>query len=496
MNDKKKTTYFNCTACGGGLDFGENQETVKCPYCGTVHNVSELLNDSDSVKIEKIKSKAYKDVESEKLRHEIEKDKLQEEKNEVESFKKGKFSKVLLVFAGISLFLCVLGFTNGRAIAGIIAIVMALLFFASWFMGMRFIKEPRKGVRMVSAILGMVLVIPYFAIAVAPKPKEVEKIEWKYMILGEYLPKPPKDKGNILCNSENKLNIDLYDSSKNDFYDYVDKCKGVGFTVDAKISDDDYSAFNQDGYKLDIDYLDGLKELSISLVVPEEMGEFEWTTIGVGKLLPVPKSNVGYVITDSADTYSVCVGNTSKEDYNEYVKACEEAGFTVDYIKNETYFSASNADGCDLSINYTDMNTMDIYIYSLDDEFLIEETTAIEETTKKQETTPQEKTVPPTEAPKQESEVKNNSNQVSADFKATMDSYEAFFDEYVDFMKKYSESDDVTTLFADYTEYMTKYADYIQKLESVDEDSLSDADLAYYLEVQNRINKKLLEVAY
>ena len=489
MNEKKKTTSFNCTACGGGLDYNENQETVKCPYCGTVHNVSELLNDSDSVKIEKIKSKAYRDVETEKIKHEIEKDKRQEEKNEVESFKKGKFSKVLLVFAGISLFLCVLGFSNGKAFAGIIAIIMVLLFFISWFMGMRFVKEPRKGIRMLSAILGMVLVIPYFAIAVAPKPKEVEKIEWKYMILGEYLPEPKNDKGRIFVNSDDSLDLDIYDYSQNDFYEYINECKSVGFTIDAKSSDDDYTAFNEDGYKLDIYYLDYSKELSISLDAPEEMGEFEWTTVGIGKLLPVPKSNVGYVIQDTADEYNVCVGNTTKVDYDEYVKACEKAGFTVDYIKDETEFIAKNTDGCELTVLYAGMNTMEISIEKLKEDTTAEQTTTIEETTV-------EETVPETIAPKQESEAKNNSTQVSADFKATMDSYEAFFDEYIDFMKKYSESDDVTALLADYTDYMTKYADYMQKLGEIDEESLSDADLAYYLEVQTRINKKLLEVSY
>ena len=107
-----------------------------------------------------------------------------------------------------------------------------------------------------------------------------------------------------------------------------------------------------------------------------------------------------------------------------------------------------------------------------------------------------ETTVPQTTAKKEESQINDNLAEVSADFKATMESYEAFFDEYAEFMKKYSETDDVTVLLAEYTEYVSKLADYTQKLDEIDEDSLSDADLAYYLEVQNRINKKLLEVAY
>ena len=76
-----------------------------------------------------------------------------------------------------------------------------------------------------------------------------------------------------------------------------------------------------------------------------------------------------------------------------------------------------------------------------------------------------------------------------------MDSYEAFFDEYIDFMKKYKENPSDLSLISEYTEYLSKYSDYMSKLSAVDTDSLSAADLAYYTEVNARITKKLAEVA-
>ena len=80
------------------------------------------------------------------------------------------------------------------------------------------------------------------------------------------------------------------------------------------------------------------------------------------------------------------------------------------------------------------------------------------------------------------------------DFKKMMDSYEDFFDEYIEFMKKYENSDDVAGMLNDYADYMTKYADYMQKLNDVDTDNLSTADAAYYTKVQARIVKKLAEI--
>ena len=81
---------------------------------------------------------------------------------------------------------------------------------------------------------------------------------------------------------------------------------------------------------------------------------------------------------------------------------------------------------------------------------------------------------------------------VSSSFKETMDEYEEFMDKYVDFMKSYDAND--VTMLSEYTELLSQYNTYMDKVSKIDEDELSSADLAYYLDVTNRVNKKLLEV--
>ena len=76
-----------------------------------------------------------------------------------------------------------------------------------------------------------------------------------------------------------------------------------------------------------------------------------------------------------------------------------------------------------------------------------------------------------------------------------MDSYEAFMDEYVAFMKKYSENPTDMNLLTDYADYMNKYADMMEKFEQWESNDMNDAEFAYYLEVQTRVSKKLLEVS-
>ena len=90
-----------------------------------------------------------------------------------------------------------------------------------------------------------------------------------------------------------------------------------------------------------------------------------------------------------------------------------------------------------------------------------------------------------------------SSNGIRQEFKDAMDSYEAFFDEYIAFMNKYNESDtdDMLEMMNDYTSYMTQYAETMEKLESVDTDELTAEEALYYTEVFSRITSKLLEIA-
>lgn len=81
---------------------------------------------------------------------------------------------------------------------------------------------------------------------------------------------------------------------------------------------------------------------------------------------------------------------------------------------------------------------------------------------------------------------------VTPEVKEAMDSYEAFFDKYIEFMQVYEESESTAELMLEYADYMAQYAEMTEKIEAIDEDSLSTADQMYYIEVMSRVSQKLL----
>lgn len=81
------------------------------------------------------------------------------------------------------------------------------------------------------------------------------------------------------------------------------------------------------------------------------------------------------------------------------------------------------------------------------------------------------------------------------EFKEAMDAYEAFYDEYCDFMKKYQANPSDLSLLTEYSSMMTEAADMSEAFAQWDQDEMNSEELKYYLEVSSRVTKKLADVA-
>lgn len=314
-----------------------------------------------------------------------------------------------------------------------------------------------------------------------------EKIEWSKIELRDQLPEPPSNRGTLFENSDEEFWVSLDGVSDDQYNDYLDACVDKGFTVDADKSSYSYKAYNADGYSLDMSHIgDGL---SITLKAPMNFGSITWPSSTVGNMLPAPKSTTGKFSYEHDDSFFVYVGETSKADYDQYVADCSANGFNIDYDKGDTYYRADNADGYHISLKYEGNNIMAVEIKASKNS----DTGTSEPAT----TEPSTETTAPSES--SSTETKPNDTELvdgmRKDFKDAMDSYEAFIDEYVAFMKKYSDNPSDVSLLADYTKYMSKYADMVEKFDKWESEDLNGAELAYYIDVQARVSKKLLEVA-
>lgn len=335
----------------------------------------------------------------------------------------------------------------------------------------------------------VIVVIAAIAVISSISGNKSEKIKWDDIILSEQLPEPPKKNGKINDNTAEALSVEIYKISDKQFNNYVEACKAKGFTVDSESDySSSYDAYNAAGYKLSLGYYGSRDQMKIELEKPIEMSAITWPTSKAGNQLPAPKSTTGKFSYENDDGFSVYIGNTSKDDYNSYVKACSDKGFTVNYNKDDNFYDADNNAGWHVSIKYEGNNIMSIDIDAPSESSTAP--SASEDTTKPAESKPAQS--------KPAKTANNDSDMVDGmhrDFKEAMDSYEEFFDEYVAFMKKYENSDNPMSMFSDYTKFMSQYSETMQKLDEWKSKDLNTKEAAYLLDVTNRINKKLLEVA-
>ena len=484
-NTQKQST--KCAACGGKIDIDTSSDISVCPFCGTEYSTEILLGLGDEVRAEKIKTEAYKEIEKEKLKYEAAKEEKQEDKDNLNKFKKGKSSKLLIVFIIICLIACFTCFAAGKVLAGFIALLQVGLGIFAWLTGMQIIKTKIKNLHSFAAVLSLILIVP-FMFATAQKPSQYQPIKWSELYLADKLPEPESNQGQVHSDRDDYLSVEIANTTLKQYKDYVRKCQDKGFTVDAENSDSTYQAYNKDGYKLYVYHSESFNEMNINLDAPEKMEAITWPTYGIAQKLPTPKSTQGKISSNNANSFSVNISNMTKADYENYISQCMEKGFSVDYKKDANYYSALNTDGDKVTIEYRGNNIVSVSIKAP------EESAAMPETTQTATEKPTEKPAEKPVAASEQKSTQQSGSGVSPDFKAAMDSYEAFFDEYVAFMKKYKNSTDTTSLLKDYSNYMTKYSDTMQKMSSIDTNSLSKEDYAYYIDVQARITKKLADV--
>ena len=400
LEDKMKF----CFNCGKSLDFNE---TEKVQEISVEENVTEKTAEESTVApvieaapvtAEKVKTEESDEVSSVKrsekaLKTETKQSKVKSEKTTSEETTiyssgnnsgkktmaekaKGKlaeawskisvFGKIATVVIMAALLLGLIALMAGRIFAMIIAIIQIVVVVVALLMKKEVIKVPQKWISPLLLGIAVVLVVPFFSLFKVDIA-DYEKYAWEDVILADMLPEPKSPYGKIDSNSEGYLSLSVLMVKEEEYNEYLEACKEAGFTIDAELIGTSYYAYNDEGYKLLLNYYDYNSEMHVGLDAGMQLGELSWSNSEMAQLLPIPDSTTGEIQKDDETGYSVYVGDMSKEAYANYVVACEEKGFSVDANKQEKLFAAKNAESYKLTVEYKGNNI--VYISIKEPEF-------------------------------------------------------------------------------------------------------------------------------
>ena len=241
----------------------------------------------------------------------------------------GKLATISLALFTLFAFIALVSGKVGAVIVSFLAIGFTVV---GILMKRQVIKAKKTWLPLLSIILSFVLVLPYFSFFGSDAPGR-EKYNWEEVVLADILPQPVSPYGETISNSEDYLSVDVTETTQDQYKDYIAACESKGFTIDKESSDSNFSAFNETGYKLSLSYYDYSSDMHINVDSAMEIEAITWPETEMAKLLHVPTSTTGKIQSNDEDGFTVYIGGTSIEDYNAYVKSCEEKGFTVDAQK-------------------------------------------------------------------------------------------------------------------------------------------------------------------
>ncbi|MGN1423543.1 MAG: DUF6591 domain-containing protein [Oscillospiraceae bacterium] len=329
-----------------------------------------------------------------------------------------------------------------------------------------------------------------------------EKLEWPDNGLFTALPVPEAENGKTTVYSD-RVSADLENMTEQQFNSYVSACKEKGFTIDPDERSGSYEAFNADGMKLRLVYYEYNKNMDIYLDEAREFNDSALPKIGLALMLPEFEYDKLDIVNDSSSQFEVYAAEFTEKQVSEYMDKCLEAGYSADYSKSGRYFDGKNSDGYKIRVEYEGFNTMRAAVYPPDkasddaasstvspdasDEGSDAETGAASSMTEPAET----ETV--VNEPAEETSSPVISVGVRPEVKDALDSYEAFMNEYCDFMEKYTANSTDLTLIMEYADYLAKYTEAMDKLNTIDE--LNEAETIYYAEVTARVNDRLSKFA-
>lgn len=342
---------MKCPKCGEQIV----DDSKFCSYCG---EIIEAKQDEETVKetpktenVQTEPADPKKDSISDKIKR-----KAKETWKKLSLFGKATtVSLIMFVFCGLVALLAKRVFSVVIAAVAVAIVIVALL------MRKQVIKVPKTWIPILIVFLSFLLVIPYvslFKIHIS----EFERYDWDEVVLADELPKPKSPYGEISWSSEDYLSLTVEKMTLSKYEKYVKACENKGFTIDAEIDEKYFCAFNDNGYKLILNFLESSEEMHISLKSEMDFEKIEWSDSKIAKKLPVPKSPTGSISVDDDDYFSVYVSDTNIDGYKAYVASCEKKGFTVDANKQDKSYVAKNAEGYKITVDYEGNNVIYISI--------------------------------------------------------------------------------------------------------------------------------------
>lgn len=345
---------LSCKNCNGTMQIDSDNNVARCPYCDN----TVILVENENVTIAKIEL-AQQEMEIAKLKLNLENN----HEEQLNKTRKSFLTVLMLIFMAISVLAAAAGFATSHVVSALIALVQAALFSVAWLIRMRMIKGVERRIHTLVTIVALMCIVPFIA-CMDFEYRSYTKYTWPGSGLSEVIPQPKSQLGEIRSDNNTTFSMLIGKTTIEEFDAYVEECKKHGFTYEQNRYSGSFNAYNEDVTYLSLSYIERSKEFYLDVRALPEMKEYYWNAKGIAGKLPKPRSDLGFIKSEAATYFEILIAQVDKATYFDYVAECVDAGFDIDIIDYDEYFSAKNSDGYQLSVKreYKDILNISLYL--------------------------------------------------------------------------------------------------------------------------------------
>lgn len=216
-----------------------------------------------------------------------------------------------------------------------------------------------KIIYIVIAVLSIISIITRCTHKIEQSKKA--KITFSDFVLEKEIPSIAGNiKGEIYNNTDQELHFRVYKIKSKDYYKYLNKCKKMGYVLDAEKDDSSYHAYSKKGFELSLDYYQYSEEMEIALTKNEVFSKIEWPDSELVKMIPKPKSDIGKILINEKENFTVKISGMTKKDFEEYIASCKELGFAKEVEEEDKSYYATNDKRYRIEIKYIGNDVIEI----------------------------------------------------------------------------------------------------------------------------------------
>ncbi|MBP5281288.1 MAG: hypothetical protein J6Z22_02185 [Lachnospiraceae bacterium] len=331
---------MNCKNCNAVMREDHNRNVYVCPYCDSI----EPMEGVSKAELQGMLRDAIVDVRKESI--EQAKESLKKEMVFQDNRSAGQKildALILILQIGFCLFLAI--FTIGIFVnfegVGFVSLIQLGLMITAMILKVKARKEKNlKLLKIKNACLiaVAVLVIVWFVALLngGDSDDRDENKNWpKYGLASEI----PEMEGTIdySYSTDSNFTIRMKKVTVEEYQEYKQAVKDAGFVIDPEEDEYDYEAYNNDDKRVKLYYYKSDKSLSIDVYDAIPFISFKWPIGELAQEIPIPEADKMHIEHLDDTSLRIYVGDLTREEFTQYVFACQERGFTGSYEAGNTF---------------------------------------------------------------------------------------------------------------------------------------------------------------